>query len=57
MNTIKQLLKSTLFFLLLLTGQGVIAADIDTSVDRNPVSIEDSFQIQQNHTVDSECTR
>ncbi|MDP3008740.1 MAG: BatD family protein, partial [Methylococcales bacterium] len=45
MNTIKQLLKSTLFFLLLLTGQGVIAADIDTSVDRNPVSIEDSFQI------------
>jgi hypothetical protein len=45
MNTIKQLLKPTLFFLLLLTGHGVIAADIDTAVDRNPVSIEDSFQI------------
>jgi len=45
MNTIKQLLKSTLFFLLLLTGEGVIAATIETSVDRNPVSIDDSFQI------------
>ena len=45
MNTIKQLLKPTLFFLLLLTGQGVIAADIDTAVDRNPVSIDDAFQI------------
>lgn len=48
MNTIKQLLKLTLFFLLLLGSlavQRVVAAQIDVSVDRNPVSIEDSFQI------------
>jgi|WetSurSiteA1Bulk_404760.scaffolds.fasta_scaffold00268_2 hypothetical protein len=48
MNTIKQLLKSTLFFLLLLgsiAGQGIYAAQIEVSVDRNPVSIDDSFQI------------
>ncbi len=48
MNTIKQLLKSKLFFLFLLgslTAQGVIAAQIEVSVDRNPVSIDESFQI------------
>jgi len=48
MNTIKQLLKSTLFFLFLLgglTAQGVFAAQIDVSVDRNPVSSEESFQL------------
>lgn len=48
MITIKQLLKSTLFFLLLLLSlltQGVNAAQIEVSVDRNPVSIDASFQI------------
>jgi hypothetical protein len=48
MNTIKQLLKSTLFFLLLLGGlttQSVFAAKIDVSVDKNPVSSEESFQL------------
>jgi hypothetical protein len=48
MNTIKQLLKSTLFFLLLLGGlsaQGVFAAKIEVSVDKNPVSSEESFQL------------
>ncbi len=48
MNTIKQLLKSTLFFLLLalvLQAQSVNAAKITVSVDRNPVGIDESFQI------------
>jgi len=48
MNTIKQLLKSTLFFLLLaliFPAQSVSAAKINVSVDRNPVSIDESFQI------------
>lgn len=45
MNTIKKLLTSTLFFLLLLTGQGVVAAQIEASVDRNPVNSDESFQI------------
>ncbi|MCX7069135.1 MAG: BatD family protein [Methylococcales bacterium] len=48
MNTIKQLLKSTLFFLLLalvLPTQSASAAKITVSVDRNPVGIDESFQI------------
>jgi hypothetical protein len=48
MNIIKQLLKTTLFFLFLawiLPTQNVSAAKIEVSVDRNPVSIDDSFQI------------
>lgn len=48
MNTIKQLLKSTLFFLLLLLSvmpQGAVAAQIEVSVDRNPVNSDESFQI------------
>ena len=57
MNTIKQLLKpelemrfiaSLVFFLLLLlilAPQSTFAADINVSVDRNPVSLDESFQI------------
>jgi hypothetical protein len=48
MNIIKQLLKTTLFFLflaLILPAQNVSAAKIAVSVDRNPVSIDESFQI------------
>jgi len=57
MNTIKQLLKPELeirfiaylvFFLLLLlifAPQSTFAADINVSVDRNPVSLDESFQI------------
>ena len=56
MNTIKQLLKPKVemrffailgFFLLLLllATQSTFAADINVSVDRNPVSIDESFQI------------
>jgi hypothetical protein len=48
MNTIKKLLKATLFFLflaLILPAQNVSAAKITVSVDRNPVSIDESFQI------------
>jgi hypothetical protein len=56
MNTIKQLLKpefemrfiaSLVFFFLLLISapQSIFAADINVSVDRNPVSLDESFQI------------
>lgn len=48
MNTIKQSLKSILFLLLLvlsLVSQGVDAAQITVTVDRNPVNIDESFQI------------
>ncbi|MFI3190691.1 hypothetical protein BCS42_09110 [Crenothrix sp. D3] len=45
MNTIKKLLTSTLFFLLLLTGQVVVATQIEVSVDRNPVSSDETFQL------------
>ncbi|OYV21297.1 MAG: hypothetical protein CG438_431 [Methylococcaceae bacterium NSP1-1] len=57
MNTIKQLLKpevemrfftSLVFFLLflsILAPQNTFAADITVSVDRNPVSLDESFQI------------
>ena len=57
MHTIKQLLKpelamrfiaSLVFFLLLLlilAPQSTLAADINVSVDRNPVSLDESFQI------------
>ncbi|MDD5265695.1 MAG: BatD family protein [Methylococcales bacterium] len=56
MNTIKQLLKPKVemgFFailvifllLLLLASQSTFAAEINVSVDRNPVSIDESFQI------------
>lgn len=48
MNTIKQLLKPSRFFLFLLfilLAQTVAAAKIDVSVDRNPVSMNESFQI------------
>ncbi len=56
MNTVKQFLNpevklrffsSLVFFMLLvlLAPQGVFAADIKVSVDRNPVSIDESFQI------------
>ncbi len=57
MNTIKQILKpelemrfiaSLVFFLLLLlifAPQSTFAADINVSVDRNPVSLDESFQI------------
>ena len=49
MNTIKKLLKTPLFFLLLvlsLTAYNVGAAEIHVTVDPNPVNISDSFQIQ-----------
>jgi hypothetical protein len=57
MNTIKQLLKlevemrfftSLMFFLLflsILAPQNTFAADITVSLDRNPVSLDESFQI------------
>ncbi len=48
MNTIKKSLKSTLFVLILLLGliaQSVNAAEIKVSVDRNPVILDESFQI------------
>ncbi|MSP27867.1 MAG: protein BatD [Methylococcales bacterium] len=45
MNTIKKSLTTTLFFLLLLTGQGAIATHIEASVDRNPVSNDETFQL------------
>jgi hypothetical protein len=57
MHTIKQLPKpepamrfiaTLVFFLLLLSGlapQSTLAADISVSVDRNPVSLDESFQI------------
>jgi hypothetical protein len=48
MNTIKKSLKSTLFLLILLWGliaQSVNAAEIKVSVDRNPVILDESFQI------------
>jgi hypothetical protein len=48
MNTIKQLLKPSRFFLFLLfilLAQTVAAAKIDVSVDQNPVSMNESFQI------------
>ena len=50
MNTIKPLLKpgiATLLWLLLsiLAPQNVLAADIKVSVDRNPVSLDESFKI------------
>jgi hypothetical protein len=48
MNTIKKSLKSKLFLLILLLGliaQSVNAAEIKVSVDRNPVILDESFQI------------
>jgi hypothetical protein len=48
MNTIKQSLKSTLFLLILLLSllsQSAGAAQITVTVDRNPVNIDESFQI------------
>ena len=54
MTTIKQLLKlederrfyaSLVFFLLLLVSLRTFAADITVSLDRNPVSLDESFQI------------
>ncbi len=48
MNTIKQSLKSTLFLLLLMLSfisQSASAAQITVTVDRNPVNIDESFQI------------
>ena len=57
MNTIKQLLKpeeerrffaSLVFFLLILLtlfSHGTFAADITVSLDRNPVNLDESFQI------------
>jgi hypothetical protein len=57
MNTIKQLLKPELemrliaslvvflLFLLIFAPQSTFAADINVSVDRNPVSLDESFQI------------